>query len=121
MERYMSTFKVARSWFAVGAISAALIVALSVSASTRQPEDKAAAAAQDSRYIRTVEKDHGQELVMQSAARTFVPADGKAGPSVTMCAAVHIADRSFYEKLQALLDAKDVVLFESVKPSGTGR
>jgi hypothetical protein len=77
----------------------------------------------DARFIRTVDDEEAGTIVMQSAARTFVrEKDGKqVGPAITMCAAVHIADKAFYERLQALLDAKDVVLFESVKPAGTGR
>ena len=78
----------------------------------------------DSRYIRTIDDDDNKRIVMQSACRTFVKEDKsgqQVGPSVTMCAAVHIGDKPFYKNLQSLLDSKDVVLFESVKPAGTGR
>lgn len=92
-----------------------------------QPEPGAgvlAPATAQSHYIRVVDDDKNR-IVMQVAARTFsrVDKDGKpaAGPEVTMCAAVHIGDQPFYDQMQQLLDAKDVVLFESVKPAGTGR
>lgn len=78
----------------------------------------------DGRYIRTMDDSEGNRIVMQSACRTFVKTDKdgrEVGPSVTMCAAVHIGDQPFYSHLQELLDSKDVVLFESVKPAGTGR
>lgn len=77
-------------------------------------------AASDTKFFRVVESDNGATISVQSGVRTYEPISGK-GPSVTLAPAIHIADRAFYDKLQALLDQKDVVLFEGVKPSGTGR
>lgn len=74
----------------------------------------------DERYFRRIEDAASGTVVLQMAVRRFERV-GAPGPSVTMCAAVHVGDKPFYHKLQALLDAKDVVLFEGVKPPGAGR
>lgn len=50
---------------------------------------------------------------LQLAARTFAPRSGD-GPKVRLVAAIHIADRKFYEQVQAILDADTVVLYEGV-------
>lgn len=123
----MTTIRTRRGFACLVALAAALAcaggpraLAQDVAAKGAQP----AVAKADSRYIRTMDDTEGKRIVMQSAARTFTREgkDGQPnGPSVTMCAAVHIGDKPFYESLQKLLDAKDVVLFESVKPAGTGR
>lgn len=70
-------------------------------------------------YLRVVESDDGNRLVLEAAVREFARADG-AGPALHMAAAIHIADRPFYESLQDYLDRQDVVLFEGVKPPGLG-
>jgi general secretion pathway protein G len=73
------------------------------------------------KYMRVTEEDGGTKLRLELVARTFEPHEAGAGPQVALVGAVHIADKSFYEALQAYLDAKDVVLFEGVKPPGSGR
>jgi len=70
-------------------------------------------------YVRLVEEADGRLLCLEVAARRFAPEDG-TGPEVLLAGAIHIAEPSFYRTLQELLDARDVVLFESVKPAGTG-
>ena len=50
---------------------------------------------------------------LQLASRTFTPRSGD-GPKVRLVAAIHIADRKFYEEVQAILDADTVVLYEGV-------
>ncbi|MBY0311049.1 MAG: type II secretion system protein GspG [Phycisphaerales bacterium] len=74
----------------------------------------------DDRYFRRVDDADAGKVILQMAVRRFERV-GQPGPTVTMCAAVHVGDKPFYDQLQALLDAKDVVLFEGVKPPGTGR
>jgi hypothetical protein len=137
MERAMAIVNM-RRWAVRGWGAGAFAVSVTAGLSIAQPANDSpptstADAAQadakvlgqpDRRYIRTIEDEDGNRVVMQAAARTFVHKgkDGRQiGPAVTMCAAVHIADKDFYEKLQSLLDAKDAVLFESVKPAGMGR
>jgi hypothetical protein len=70
-------------------------------------------------YLRTRDVEDGAVL-LELATKRFVPVSG-AGPAVKLASAVHIADQSFYEAMQAMLDRSDVVLFEGVKPPGAGR
>lgn len=74
----------------------------------------APAAVSDSEWVRVAETDD-RVLQLQVAVRRFV-AEGK--PDLTLASAVHVGDRSYYRDLQASLDAKDLVLFEGVKPAG---
>jgi hypothetical protein len=74
----------------------------------------------EDRFVRTVEDQAAGKIKLQMAIRRFERME-QPGPVVTMHSAIHIADQPFYDQLQALLDSKDVVLFESVKPPGTGR
>jgi hypothetical protein len=71
-------------------------------------------------YLRTEERDDGS-VALAVSARTFVAADpAKPLPTVQLVGAIHIADRAYFESMQALLDQADVVLFEGVKPPGAG-
>lgn len=84
------------------------------------PAAAAPAAREADRFFRIVERDGGGTISVQSGVHTYEPVNGK-GPTITLAPAIHIGDRAFYEQLQAMLDAKDLVLFEGVKPAGTGR
>jgi hypothetical protein len=108
---------------------AAILTALGAAAglaAASQPASQAPAAArapaqQDaSKFIRVVESDGGKRIAMEVVIRHFEPADGR-GPTVDLVGAVHIGDESFYTALQEHLDAKDVVLFEGVKPAAAER
>lgn len=70
-------------------------------------------------YQRIVESKDGSVVSLEMAVREFAPSK-EGQPRVFLAGAVHIADRDFYQKLQAFLDAKDLVLFEGVKPPGAG-
>lgn len=63
--------------------------------------------------------DTPDAVTMQMAVRTLVPADGN-GPTITLVSAIHIGERVFYEAIQRVLDEKDLVLFEGVRPTGAG-
>lgn len=69
-------------------------------------------------YVR-LEDGEATELALEAATRTLRPADGK-GPEIRLVGAVHVADASFFSALQEILDGSELVLFESVKPSGAG-
>lgn len=47
------------------------------------------------------------------ASRTLVPLSGQ-GPKVRLVAAVHIAERGYYQQVQQLLDGDTVTLFEGI-------
>ncbi|MDP1660906.1 MAG: hypothetical protein Q8L55_03235 [Phycisphaerales bacterium] len=83
------------------------------------PAAAAEAPAHTPGYTRVVDKDDGS-LTLEIAAKSFVPAGGKPGPTIHLVGAVHIADKPFYTELQSMLDAADLVLFEGVKPPGAG-
>lgn len=70
-------------------------------------------------YLRVTDDRDGDIARLEVAAREFVN-DDPARPHVWLTGAVHIADRAFYDALQHLLDEKDAVLFEQVKPAGSG-
>ena len=77
--------------------------------------------AQDGKSYERVKVDEDAErMVLQFPVRRFERKD-PPGPVITTHGMVHIADRQFYETHQALLDPLDVVLFEMVLPTGTGR
>lgn len=56
---------------------------------------------------------------LQVVVRTLTPPGGK-GPRVVLVGAVHIGEKAYYDKLQAILDGLDVVLYEGVTPSRKG-
>ncbi|MBX3366257.1 MAG: type II secretion system protein GspG [Phycisphaeraceae bacterium] len=94
----------------------AMIVSASVVPAAHSIEPERASSAP---YIRVVDDETAQTVRLEVAARRFEhPADER--PVIRMAGAVHIGDAVFYESLQSLMDAQDVVLFESVKPSGSG-
>lgn len=64
-------------------------------------------------YLRVQERDGGNLVELDVAARAFEPAEG-AGPRILLVGAAHIGDAAFYRRLQYLLDAQDLVLFEGV-------
>lgn len=80
----------------------------------------AAARADDpNRYFRAQESEDGGVFTMQLAIRSFQREGDDR--TVSLAAAVHIGDRAFYKTLQSRLDAMDLVLFEGVRPPGSGR
>ncbi len=69
-------------------------------------------------YLRVVDVDESH-MRLDMAVRLFAPAEGE-GPTVALAGAMHIAQPTFFQMLQSFLDAQDLVLFEGVKPRGTG-
>ena len=98
----------------------ALVVAVLVGVSSPTPARQSFdASGGEGRYLRLVEEQDGNVLRLEVAIRTFLPAAGE-GPEISLAAATHIGEKSFYQDLQSYLDALDVVVFESVRPAGTG-
>ncbi len=62
----------------------------------------------------------GRTITLEVATRTFVPAPGAKGPTVSLVGVAHIGESALYRQLQGLLDEHDVVLYESVMPPGAG-
>ncbi|USN98534.1 MAG: type II secretion system protein GspG [Phycisphaeraceae bacterium] len=65
-------------------------------------------------YLRVHEDDDTGRVSLQVASRTF--RRGINEPTITLVGAAHVGDPSFYQALQAELDAHDLVLFEGVGP-----
>lgn len=69
-------------------------------------------------YLRLIEE--GSELRLELAEREFAKPllEGqKPGPRIVLVAAMHVAEREFYQALQTRLDTLDLVLFEGVSPA----
>ncbi|MEM7706773.1 MAG: hypothetical protein AAF358_14530 [Pseudomonadota bacterium] len=72
-------------------------------------------------FLRLYEED-GRPASLQVSVVRFVPQGGYAkrpGLTVDLVSAVHVADVSYYEALNELLDDYDAVLYELVAPEGT--
>ena len=67
-------------------------------------------------YSRVVEQESG-DIVLEMCSRTFENPEGEH-PRVHLVSAIHIADPTYYESMQAQLNSYDTVLFEGVKPAG---
>ncbi|CAN5871430.1 hypothetical protein BH11PLA1_BH11PLA1_15600 [soil metagenome] len=91
--------------------------AKAVAPASRASEAAAPAQSTDG-YVRTHDDDARGTVSLELAIRSFRKADG-TGPIIYLVSAVHIADLSFYHKVQEFLDRQDVVLFEGVKPPGS--
>ena len=89
-------------------------VAVPKSAATTKP----APVVPDLQFVRISEQKY-KFIALDIASRDFVRADG-SGPRVGLVAVAHIAEPSFYQAVQNLLDTYDLVLYESVKPAGAG-
>lgn len=98
-------------------VVSASIVSLPLTCAFAQSDASATAA--PAPYLRVVDDQAAKVVRLEVAARRFNHSE-EGWPEVRMAGAVHIGDAHFYEALQNLMDAQDVVLFESVKPSGMG-
>ena len=79
----------------------------------QQPDDSAPTKT-DPIWTRRSENENTVSLDLVS--RRYV-ADGK--PDVWLVGVAHIAEQSFYDDVSFLLDGMDIVLYESVRPSGS--
>jgi hypothetical protein len=70
-------------------------------------------------FIRVQRDSKEQPSALETAVARYAPAKGDTGLTVDLIGAVHVADRSYYEKLNKMFDQYDVVLYELVAPPGT--
>jgi hypothetical protein len=108
----MKDRRVALTSFVVG-VGAVVAAALAAPASAQDTSAKAAEPA----FLRVV-ADEGKSVALEIAARTFEAPDD--GPDIVLVGVAHIGERAYYRALQELLADCDLVLYESVKPAGTG-
>lgn len=97
--------------------SAALAQARAPDVEEAQAVDEAQAQP-DPRWVRTVQS-RDRKLRMEVACRMYEREGG--GPKVLLAGAVHIGDKPYYQHLQDLVDANDIVLYEGVSPAGSER
>ena len=62
-------------------------------------------------------KTSGENIVSIELVSRRYEAEGK--PDLWLVGVAHIADASFYKEINSLLDPMDIVLFESVRPTGS--
>ena len=63
--------------------------------------------------VRTTEAEDGSRVELQTPARTLVKGDTR----LTLVGVTHIGAPGYYDKLQTLLGAHDLVLYERVEPA----
>jgi hypothetical protein len=100
------------AWLALPAVHAAEI------AGAGDEESKPADSRTEPKFLR-VDSRAGESIALEIALTTYTPPE-TGGPTVHLVGVSHIGDRSYYRALQQTLDGYDVVLYESVKPAGTG-
>ncbi len=72
-----------------------------------------------SRFIRISRDEKNQPLALEAAIVRYVPKDrGKKTPIVDLVTAVHIGEKSYYERLNKEFEGYDAVLYELVAPEG---
>jgi hypothetical protein len=89
-----------------------------------KPSAKSDAKSKDStdpsKYIRTSRNGKNRVIGLDTAIVSFRPASPKADDVlVDLVAAVHVADKGYYEELNKRFKDYDVVLYELVAPRGT--
>jgi hypothetical protein len=81
--------------------------------SSAPPQDEKAAG----RFLRLARAQDHTPAALETAIVRFAPADGKRRtPTVDLVAAVHIADRNYYEQLNREFEGYDAVLYELIAP-----
>ncbi|MBX3409245.1 MAG: type II secretion system protein GspG [Phycisphaeraceae bacterium] len=73
---------------------------------------------QGGKFMRVSERQEGDLLTLEIAARRYEPRAG--GPVVDLVGVVHVGDQAYYDRLQEFMDSHDLVLYEGVKPAGSG-
>ena len=64
-----------------------------------------------------IKRTDGENIVSLELVSRRYACNGK--PDLWLIGVAHVADASFYEKVNELLDEMDIVLYESVRPSGS--
>lgn len=69
------------------------------------------------RFLRLTRDKDNRPVALETPIMRFAPADGKQDqPTVDLVAAVHIAEKSYYEQLNREFEGYDAVLYELVAP-----
>ncbi len=74
----------------------------------------------EAKFLRLERAEDDTPRALETAIVRYVPRDcGETGPTVDLVAAVHVADKAYYEELNRRFKQYDVVLYELVAPPGT--
>ena len=83
-------------------------------AETARPVKKPVA----SQFIRLKRDAGNRPIGLETAVVRYVPASGEGGLVVDLIGAVHVGDRSYYQKLNKQFEQYDALLYELVAPPG---
>ena len=79
------------------------------------PANGKAAAAKEHQFVRLVRDARGDPLSLDTAIVHYVPKDaGREGLSIDLIGAVHVGEKSYYQKLSKQFESYDAMLFELV-------
>ncbi|MGA2253718.1 MAG: hypothetical protein ABSG53_03575, partial [Thermoguttaceae bacterium] len=88
--------------------------------SVAEPVAKPGENAAKAEYLRVVHDAQDRAVSLETAIVGFVPATANAADvRVDLIAAVHIADKKYYQELNKRFAGYDAVLYELVAPEGT--
>jgi len=97
-----------------------LALAAALSALAEEPQAERGKEKSDLQFLRLTRDADKRPLALEAAIVHYVPADcSRDTPTVDLIAAVHVADKSFYEELNRSFAKYDAVLYELVAPEGT--
>jgi hypothetical protein len=114
-----------RSWFVlIFALGSVLAFCVRRAPSAEESAERPAAKSDDkkasNKYLRIVRDGKDRVTGLETAIVSFRPASGGAdGVQVDLVAAVHVADKAYYQELNKRFAGYDVVLYELVAPQGT--
>jgi hypothetical protein len=104
-----------RSWVAAWLALLLSAAALSAAETTPTPVGKTPS----ERFLRVTRDENKKPLALETPIVHYVPTDGgRQSPTVDLIAAIHIAEKSYYEQLNREFDNYDAVLYELVAPKG---
>jgi len=96
-----------------------LVAAICGSVAAQEPANTPKDGKPKDRFLRLVRDKDEVPLAVETAIVHCAPAQGKQGPTVDLVAAVHVAERTYYDQLNQQFGAYDAVLYELVAPQGT--
>lgn len=79
----------------------------------------ASASAGRTEFSRITKNDSGELQALQLAIVSYAPAAGDRNVRVDLISAVHIGEKSYYERLNELFKDYDALLYELIAPAGT--
>jgi hypothetical protein len=106
-------------------VACALVLAVAAPARAQQSaqgakKERANKTEEKGRFLRVVRDQDQTPKALETAIVRCVPVGrGKKGPTVDLVAAVHVAEKSYYQQLNREFAGYDVVLYELVAPEGT--